>query len=104
MIDPKNNDKEEKGKLLKGYKQVYIVKQSSSVRRRSHVHEVFYQCGNCCYEGMIQFDFLENDKMTLQDIPNLIPMIQKQHDDLSFVCEASRYVDASFRHRLSTCD
>lgn len=73
-----------------GYRQVYIIKQQKE-DDLDNTREVFFRCGDHCYEGMLTFDFLQNHKdMSLADIPKVAPALQMQQDDLSFVCLSSR--------------
>jgi len=77
-----------------GYQQIYIVKQKNVTSSTTPgLHETFSQCGRWCYDGFLPFDVLSR-RMTLQDIPRIIPALQRQQDDLAFLCEATRYVRA----------
>jgi len=88
------NDKENanvaKDSLPNGYRQLYVIKHNKDDDLDGK-REVFFQCGNWCYDGTIQFQFLHGGRvMSLEDIPKIAPALQKQQDDLSFVCNSSR--------------
>ena len=77
--------------VVKGYRQVYAIKhKQKGIPHGSR--EVFFQCGNWCYDGTIPLEFLQErdeDLMSLSDIPEVAPTLQKQQDGLSFVCLSS---------------
>ena len=72
------------------YQQIYVINhKTESVPK--HIREVFFKCGNHCYDGLIPFNMLEYGEITLKDIPAIIPALQEQQNDLSFKCFATRY-------------
>jgi len=46
---------------------------------------VMFRCGNWCYVGHIMLD---SKRITLMDVPRLIPLLQKQQNRLHFFCNA----------------
>ena len=97
-IHPKVGDKpklvtNDCSSVINGYRQVYVIKQ-----KREGIpdgfREVFFQCGNWCYDGTIPLEFLQQrgdeDVMSLSDIPKVAPALQKHQDNLSFVCVSSK--------------
>eukprot|EP01038_Epipyxis_sp_PR26KG_P013016 gene13016-17448_t len=48
-------------------------------------HEVFFRCGNWCYKGLIQFNGL---KVGTEDLPVLIPTLQRQQGSLRYYCNS----------------
>lgn len=92
---PKNNSENLEAK---GYQQIYIIKRCSNDKKNettastTTTKEVFFRCGNWSYSGEVQFDF-SGGKMTLSHIPYIIPILQKQQDNLSLIEE-----DSSTKH------
>ena len=72
------------------YQQIYIINHKKD-SAPSHVREVFFKCGNYCYDGLIPFQILEHGEMSLKDIPAIIPALQEQQNNLAFKCLATRY-------------
>lgn len=73
------------------YQQIYVINHKKDAVP-SHVREVFFKCGNYCYDGLIPFKkIMEHGEMSLKDIPTIIPALQEQQNDLSFKCLATRY-------------
>eukprot|EP01035_Chromulina_nebulosa_P034571 gene34571-46397_t len=73
--------------LDEGYTQTYLImaKPSSSADSKSEIEadEVFFRCGNWCYKGLIQFGSL---KVGVEDLPVLIPTLQRQQGSLRYYC------------------
>lgn len=67
------------------YSQTYLVTRGDSTERSA-----FFQCGDCCYAGSVKLapQHAFGD-ITLKDIPTLIPIVQQQQDDLSYLCSTS---------------
>jgi hypothetical protein len=90
-MNPRKGDKPNLGKnnYSEGYQQVYVIKHKRN-GLQNNFRDVFFQCGNWCYDGIIPFQFLEgSSSMQLCDIPKVAPALQKQQQDLSFVCTSS---------------
>ena len=81
-----------------GYEQTYIVLKSDDNSRQESkgsegsTNEVLFRCGNWCYRGMVQFNGL---KMETQDIPTIIPTLQKQQGTLRYYCNSNNVPKAS---------
>jgi hypothetical protein len=89
MEVPREGDKPSQDQVTAGYQQIYIVKRKTSDAPRHH--EAFFKCGNWCYDGFVDFDFLEGKEMTMADLANVPFALQKHQDELSFLCVADRY-------------
>ncbi len=50
-------------------------------------HDVFFRCGNWCYQGLIQFN---NIQLCTSKIPLVIPLLQRQQGSLRYYCNANR--------------
>ena len=102
--DPKEGDAPPDGKMLEGYNQTYLIQMSpedmgrgsgadgkggDSDEDEDDVHErrVLFRCGNWCYTGHVMVD---KRKVLLDDIPRVIPMLQRQQNRLHFFCNAKR--------------
>lgn len=100
--DPKEGDAPPDGKMLEGYNQTYLIQMSpedmgrgsgadgkggDSDEDEDDVHErrVLFRCGNWCYTGHVMVD---KRKVLLDDIPRVIPMLQRQQNRLHFFCNA----------------
>ena len=73
------------------YSQTYIVKTiGSDLRNESVSRQAFFQCGPSCYTGEIKLG-LEHafGDVTLKDIPSLVPLVQSQQGDLTYLCDSS---------------
>jgi len=78
-----------------GYSQTYIILARSSLdgtpsdsKKDSHDgDDVFFRCGNWCYKGLIQFG---NLKVGVEDLPVLIPTLQRQQGSLRYYCTAKK--------------
>jgi len=72
------------------YSQTYcILKRPPSEAKEESVddsHEVFFRCGNWCYQGNIQFNSL---KMCTSDLPIIIPLLQRQQGSLRYYCNSN---------------
>lgn len=83
--------------LEEGYNQTYLImsnneNSSNSNDEKSSLdnkddHEVFFRCGNWCYKGQIQFGGIA---LKTEEIPILIPLLQKQQGSLRYYCNAKR--------------
>lgn len=83
----------------RGYAQTYLVKTTGSECHDEHCtkssREVFFRCGNWCYAGEARLDFQHCFGMTLKDIPSIVPSLQRQQDDLAYLCSADRVPESS---------
>ena len=74
-----------------GYNQTYLImttnKPDSEAKSSEDNHEVFFRCGNWCYKGQIQFGGVE---LNTEELPVLIPMLQRQQGSLRYYCNAKR--------------
>lgn len=79
-----------------GYNQTYLISARDNESPRDYKggdssinsedeRDVFFRCGNWCYKGLIQFNGL---KIGLEDLPLLIPVLQKQQGSLRYTCNA----------------
>ena len=68
---------------LPGYQQVYIVKRKTSTAPEHN--EVFFQCGQWCYDGFVTLD-LGEESLTIQDLSSIPRKLHKQQTNLSFLC------------------
>ena len=53
------NDPSTDNNFIAGYQQVYVVKRKT-VNAPEH-NEVFFQCGEWCYDGFVKLDFEGRD-------------------------------------------
>lgn len=74
----------------RGYQQIYLIRKSKD--RSSAYRNVFFRCGNWCYSGEVSFDFLKEQdaegtyrEIGLKDVPEVIPALQRQQDELSLL-------------------
>lgn len=75
-----------------GYNQTYLIMANAKADGESKTednHEVFFRCGNWCYKGTIQFGGVE---VNTEELPILIPLLQKQQGSLRYYCNAKRYL------------
>lgn len=108
-MDSKYSDPPSAKVLDEGYNQTYIILEQSSNSRgeidkdgdsknerrddqnnnaeRENHHEVLFRCGNWCYKGLVQFNDL---KINLEDVPIVIPTLQRQQGSLRYFCTAKR--------------
>lgn len=73
-----------------GYNQTYLIMAAVTRDADSKCddnHEVFFRCGNWCYKGQIQFGGVE---VNTEELPILIPLLQKQQGSLRYYCNAKR--------------
>lgn len=70
-----------------GYNQTYIIMTGETKESKNEDgHEVFFRCGNWCYKGRVQFNGL---RISVSDLPLLIPVLQRQQGSLRYYCNAS---------------
>lgn len=77
--------------LDEGYNQTYVIMDQNTQdpdMKASDGTEVFFRCGNWCYKGQIQFAGL---KMGTEDLPVIIPTLQRQQGSLRYYCNAKRF-------------
>ena len=82
--------------LDEGYNQTYLIMANNSLAAESKSednHEVFFRCGNWCYKGQIQFGGVT---LNTEELPILIPMLQRQQGSLRYFCNAKRFVFSLF--------
>lgn len=73
-----------------GYNQSYVIlEDDSDAKGTAEGHEVFFRCGNWCYKGLIQFTGL---KIGIEELPVVIPTLQRQQGSLRYFCNAKRWV------------
>jgi hypothetical protein len=79
-----------------GYSQTYLIMSRNldeniavfdSKADNFDADEVFFRCGNWCYKGLIQFG---NLKVGVEDLPILIPTLQRQQGSLRYYCTAKK--------------
>ena len=77
-----------------GYNQTYLIMQqqesdpaTNEDSKSEDNHEVFFRCGNWCYKGQIQFGGVP---LNTEELPVLIPLLQKQQGSLRYYCNAKR--------------
>jgi hypothetical protein len=76
--------------LDEGYNQTYLIlnnDKSPEEAKTEDNHEVFFRCGNWCYKGQIQFGGVA---LSTEQLPILIPLLQKQQGSLRYYCNAKR--------------
>lgn len=74
-----------------GYNQTYLIMAAAdrdADSKSEDNHEVFFRCGNWCYKGQIQFGGVD---VNTEELPILIPLLQKQQGSLRYYCNAKRY-------------
>jgi hypothetical protein len=75
-------------KLLGGsYNQTYIITRRAEDNNKIEANDVLFKCGNWCYKGVVQFNGI---KFNLDEIPIIIPVLQKQQGALRYYCTAKR--------------
>ena len=94
---------------IQGYSQTYIVKTTGSECQGDSeqvLREAFFQCGNHCYTGQVEIDLqLAFGELTLGDIPTLVPLVQRQQNDLTYLCNKSSIPTSSpFRETLKAME
>ena len=67
-----------------GYNQTYIVLKPSAAQEGSSRREAFFRFGNWTYTGEVD---LRCTKLSLADIPFVLPALQKQQSMLKYLCE-----------------
>merc|ERR1711991_978102 len=83
-----------------GYEQTYVILKnddgsgnaSQAKGSEEATNEVLFRCGNWCYRGKVQFNGL---RMETQDIPVIIPTLQKQQGTLRYYCNSNNVPKAS---------
>lgn len=83
------------------YTQTYLVKSTPIDSSNDDEHarrEVLFRCGAHCYSGHLKIDFQHAFGLTLKDIPSVVPMLQSQLDDLSYLCRSSSISSSSTFH------
>jgi hypothetical protein len=73
--------------LDEGYNQTYLVMNDTECKS-TEGHEVFFRCGNWCYKGQVQFNGLN---INTEELPILIPTLQRQQGSLRYFCNSKRY-------------
>lgn len=69
-----------------GYNQTYVILAGGEGdSKTSDGNEVFFRCGNWCYKGLVQFADVE---LGTEQLPLIIPMLQKQQGSLRYYCNA----------------
>jgi hypothetical protein len=87
-------DKDEEGpataKALDfGYNQSYLISNDGDAKAsQTDGNDVFFKCGNWCYKGLIQFNGI---KIGTEELPILIPALQRQQGSLRYFCNAKRF-------------
>lgn len=74
------------------YNQTYVIMKKTNeppdlktIDNDDH-HEVFFRCGNWCYQGAVQFN---NLRLCTSELPVVIPLLQRQQGSLRYFCTAS---------------
>lgn len=71
------------------YNQTYVIMKtdgdSEAKSSEEDHHEVFFKCGNWCYQGVIQFNHL---KLAISELPVVIPLLQRQQGSLRYYCNS----------------
>ncbi|KAL7554412.1 hypothetical protein ACHAWF_017861 [Thalassiosira exigua] len=73
------------------YSHTYVVKtKDREGRGDSTTKEALFQCGDNCHSGEIELRLQHAfGDATVKDIPALVPIVQRQQNDLSYLCDAS---------------
>ncbi len=77
--------------LQEGYNQTYIIlskQNNTTASLPEDGNEVLFRCGNWCYKGLVQFNGL---KFNTEELPLLIPTLQRQQGSLRYYCTARRW-------------
>lgn len=87
--DSKDRNFAEDKAVLNGYNQTYIIlsKKPDTNGLKVEANEVLFRCGNWCYKGLVQFAEL---KLNTEEIPLIIPALQKQQGSLRYFCTSKR--------------
>ncbi|KAJ1435887.1 hypothetical protein B484DRAFT_417010 [Ochromonadaceae sp. CCMP2298] len=79
-----------------GYNQTYLIMTNddadADAKSGEDNHEVFFRCGNWCYKGQIQFGGIS---LNTEELPVLIPALQKQQGSLRYFCNSQSVPPAS---------
>lgn len=75
----------------RGYNQTYIVRKQAPHSNPSTRRETFFRCGNYCYQANLDLGY---KKCLLGNVPQIIPVLQKQQPKLTYLHE--------IEHALST--
>ena len=73
-----------------GYEQLYIIFKAAPIdteAKRHEGNEVMFLCGKWCYTGIAHFD--DTKQLTVNEIPILIPSLQRQQSSLKYFCNSS---------------
>jgi len=90
-MDDKDSPPPSAKAIDEGYNQTYLImanenkKKGEESKNGEDNHEVFFRCGNWCYKGEIQFAGVA---LNTEEVPLLIPMLQKQQGSLRYYCNA----------------
>lgn len=84
--DAKDIDTPHERSLMLGYNQTYIILEKD---REEQGNEVLFRCGNWCYRGLVQFNGI---RLTTEEVPIIIPALQKQQGSLRYYCTSKRLV------------
>ena len=90
-MDSKEYDPPSAKELDGGYNQTYIILSrhySNNDTVPEEGNEVLFRCGNWCYKGLVQFNGL---KFNTEEIPVLIPTLQRQQGSLRYFSTAKRF-------------
>ncbi|KAG3114786.1 hypothetical protein PI124_g6446 [Phytophthora idaei] len=72
-----------------GYNQTFLIRRTPRAEGSTNtpsLREVLFRFGNWCYNGHVDL----GPKLELSDIPVIIPMLRRQQNALTFMCEASK--------------
>eukprot|EP01039_Chlorochromonas_danica_P010755 gene10755-11954_t len=95
-MDSKYEDEPPSAKVLEeGYNQTYIILTRDEKAASEVGHEVLFRCGNWCYKGLVQFNDLN---INLEEVPLVIPTLQKQQGSLRYFCTAKSVPPSSEYH------
>lgn len=91
-MDIKDSEPPSAKTLGDGYNQTYIIlsKEPTQPTPSEDGNEVLFRCGNWCYKGLVQFNDM---KFNTEEIPVLIPTLQRQQGSLRYYCTAKRYAN-----------
>lgn len=89
-MDAKDQEPPSAKALDDGYNQTYIILSKDHAHPSATPEEgndVMFRCGNWCYKGLVQFNGL---KFNTEEIPVLIPTLQRQQGSLRYYCTSKR--------------
>lgn len=84
-MDSKYDEPPSAKALDEGYNQTYLIMAKDEHSAEDIGHEVLFRCGNWCYKGLVQFNEL---RINLEDVPVVIPTLQRQQGSLRYYCTA----------------